>query len=511
MRPAGFHHNSLGWGYANTLDILDDLVADLALIQPSMSRCVTIDPCSDVVVEADVAHHLRGFSRTAQLFLQYAPTVARCAELATVQAYDAAAFQHMQPVPIPIIIPHISIVLPQAPVSPTPSHVANWNRGKRFPRQLEALRVMVIIWRLLPYVTFAPRSECGGWDSCPHGFHQHNLGWGYANTLDILDELVADIATLQPSMSQCTAIDPSSNVAVDPDVVHHLPGFCRPAQLLLQYALTVTRSISLATVQEYNPSFCPAPRTAIVIPHTSRFLPQPPASLSASQLAHWNRGVSSPREIEGLTIVAITRYLLPYATFAPRGDGAWHGRAAGFRNNSLGRAWANALDVLDELIADLALIQPSMSRCVVIDPGSDVIVEAGVAHHLQGLCRTAQLFLQSALQVARSVDLATVRAYSAAASPLHRCPSAALPALHTARPEEPWEILLAQLSNHFSAHTATLSANRLLMVAETYTLLSSAAQRAAVDIAQLSQVNDGQNQGEGDEYICAAFGPHFLL
>lgn len=321
-RAAGFHAHGIGWGYANTLDILDDLVADFALVQPSMSRCVAFDPSSDIVVHADVASHLSGFCRPAQLFLQYALMVARSASLATVRVYHPMAFPLLPPIPAAIIIPHISILLPRPPLTPTYSQIMNWNRGESAPHQPQALRVMIIIWRLLPYVTFTPISGKGGWDTRAAGFKSPNfLGWGYANTLDILDELVVDLATLQPDMSSCAAIDPSSNVAIDVDVGQHLPNFCRPAQLLLQYALIIARRVNLPTVRSYNPAFSSASNTTIVIPHTSRFLPPPPASQTASQLAHWNRGSPFPREMEGQRIVAIIRLLLPYAAFTPKGDG----------------------------------------------------------------------------------------------------------------------------------------------------------------------------------------------
>ena len=50
------------------------------------------DPSSNAVVDTDVAHYLRGFSRAAQLVLRYALTVARSATVATVRVYNPAAF-----------------------------------------------------------------------------------------------------------------------------------------------------------------------------------------------------------------------------------------------------------------------------------------------------------------------------------------------------------------------------------------------------------------------------------
>jgi len=500
-RPAGFHDNSLSWAYANSLDILDDLVADLALVQPSISRCVPIDPSSDVAVDAEVADHLPGFCRASHLFFQYALAVARSAELASVRAYYPGAFPHLPPIPTAIIIPHLAILLPQPPTSPSASQIVNWNRGESAPRQLEALRVMIIIWRLLPYVNFAPRSGRGGWDSRSAGFKESNdLGWGYANTMDILDELVIDLAIFQPSMSRCAAIDPSSDAEVDSEVMQHLPRFCRPAQLLLQYALAVARSVDLVTVRAYNPAFPRSPSTAIVIPHTSVFLPPPPSSQSASQVAHWNRGNSKALWMEGLKVFALVRLILPYVNFAPRGDGGWSARDAGIRANSLGWVYANALDTLEELVADLALIQPSMLRCIPIDPTSNVVVEADIAHQLPGFSRAAQLFLQYALAVARTASLATVRAYNPAVFPVRT-----LSKSMTARLEGPWAILLAQLSDRFPERT--LSTDQLLGASEVFALLSSAVQVAAVDTVQSSHrqaaISDSithcQSQGEGDE------------
>jgi len=426
-RPAGFKGaNDLGWGYVNILDILDDLVADFALVQPNMSECRAIDPSSNTVVDTDVSSHLRGFSRSAQLLLQYALTVARSVKLETVRVYYPAAFPFHPPGPVAIMIPHISVLLPKPPLAPTPSQVVNWNRGADAPPQLEALRVVTIIWRLLPYVTFTPSPGRGGWDARPVGFKAAgDFGWGYANTLDILDELVAALAMLQPNLSECMAIDPSSNVAVEDDVAYHLLGFGRSSQLLLQYALKVARSVTLETVRAYNPAVPPTPHTAIVIPHTSRYLPPPPASQSASQIAYWNRGGSSAREIEGLKVVAIIRLLFPYATFVPRGDDGWSARGS-FHSHSLGWSYNNALDTLDELVADLSLIQPSMAQYVAINPSSDATVDADVAHHLQDFSRPARLLLQYALQVARGATLATVRAYNPAAFLPYNSPVAAL-------------------------------------------------------------------------------------
>jgi len=512
-RPTGFHDNSLGWAYANTLDILDDLVADLALVQPSMLQCAAIDPSSDVAIDAGVANHLPGFCRASHLFFQYALTVARCAELASVRAYYPGAFPHLPPIPAAIIIPHLAILLPQPPTSPSASQIVNWNRGESAPRQLEALRVMIIIWRLLPYANFAPRSGRGGWDSRAPGFKVSNdLGWGYANTLDILDELVIDLATLQPSMLQCAAIDPSSDAEVDPDVAKHLTDFCRPAQLLLQYALAVARSANLSSVQAYNPSFHLPPNTAIVIPHSSIFLPRPPASQSVSQIAYWNRGDSDARWVEGLTVLAIIRLVLPYATFKPRGDGGWNARLASIHSHSIGWAFANTLDTLDELVADLALIQPSMSECAMIDPASNAVVDTDVAHYLRGFSRAAQLVLQYALTVARSASLATVRAYNPAAVLLYSPPQSARPASMNNRHEGPWEFLLEQISDQFPGHP--LSVNQLLSAGEAVALVWSTAQAAALDAAHPTpftrenstvrtpgacNCGGGQTQGEGDQ------------
>jgi len=124
-----------------------------------------------------------------------------------------------------------------------------------------------------------------------------------------------------------------------------------------------------------------------------------------------------------------------------------------------------------------------MLRCVTLDPSSDVVVEADVAHHLPGFCRVGHLFLQYALSIARSADLTSVRAYNTTASPLYSSPVATRPTTIPTGIEQPWSLLLAQLSDRFPGRT--LSADRLLSASEIFALLSSATQMAVVDIAQL--------------------------